>query len=140
MRSLVILALAAGCSHKSAPTDQWCHAYIADLRDWAARDIKDLGQESAAVRQRALEELRGLFSDRPANSLAMKVCSDPDGDTPADAEARSVRFNDVSHKMSNDLTLHIDDGKAFDAAQAKALQQELDQLADNYTATHPAPP
>ena len=134
MRSLVILALAAGCSHKSAPSGEWCQTYLDELRLRAAGDIRamTLNEDN---RRHGAQELLAMVGSAPAINVAFKVCSDAAGDPAARVGARNLRVIDLQMKISDYVIVHTDAG--LDEAQAKQLEQLVEQLANTYT--DPAP-
>ena len=134
MRSLVILALAVGCSHKSAPTSKWCQSYLNALRLRAAGDVHAMTLNEANRRHGAQELLAMIGSD-PAINVAFDVCSDANDDPPARWEARSLRVIDLQAKISSYVIVHSD--AALDEAQAKELLQLVEQLANTYTDSAP---
>ena len=67
MRSLAILALAAGCSHKSAPTTEWCQTYCNELRVRAAGDVRAMTLNEDNRRHGAQELLAMVGSDPAIN-------------------------------------------------------------------------
>ena len=120
MRSLVILALAAGCSHKSAPTGEWCLSYLNDFRARAAADI--LALNDATHR----DELLAMVGADPARTVAFNACSDADGDTEEQRRARDQHVVDAAHAVTLYVLTHV-------PADPKELQALVTQLADAYT-------
>jgi len=125
MRSLVIFALAAGCSHKSAPTSEWCLSYLNDFRARASADI--LALNDAAHR----DELLAMVGADPARTVAFNVCSDADEDTDERRQARGQRVVDASHAVTLYVLTHVPLG------DPKELQALVTQLADAYTVPNP---
>lgn len=130
MRSLVVLALAAGCNQHSAPTSKWCQTYVNELRLRAAGDVHAMTLNEANRRHGA-EELRAMVGSDPAINVAFNVCSDAARDSPERSEARSLRLIDLQAKISSYVIVHSD--AALDETQAKQLGQLVEQLADTYT-------
>lgn len=134
MRSLLILALAAGCNHKSAPTDDWCQTYVDELRRRAEGNVHSMTL-SDANRRFAVERLRAMVGSDPALAVAFEVCSDAADDSPASKEARALRINDLHHDIANYV---VDHGEvAPGEAQARQFKQLFEQLAHAYA--DPAP-
>ena len=124
MRSLVILALAAGCSHKSAPTGEWCLSYLNDFRARAAADV--LALNDATHR----DELLAMVGTDPARIVAFNACSDADEDTGDKRQARDQRVVDAAHAVTLYVLTHV-------PADPKELQALVTQLADTYTVPIP---
>jgi len=134
MRSLIVLALAAGCSHKSAPTNKWCQSYLNELRLRAAGDVNAMTLNEVSRRLGA-EELRAMVGSDPAINVAFNVCSDAVDDPPARYGERGLRVIDLQAKILSYVNVHSD--VALDEIQAKQLVQLVEQLADAYTDSAP---
>jgi hypothetical protein len=120
MRSFLIIALAAGCSHKSAPTGEWCLSYLNDFRAKAASDI--LALNDATHR----DELLAMVGADPARTVAFNACSDADEDTDDKRQARGQHVVDAAHAVTLYVLTHV-------PADPKDLQALVTQLADAYT-------
>jgi hypothetical protein len=137
MRSWLLVVVLAACSHKSAPTTYWCSTYVNRLRERASADVQKLTQESH-VRERGSEGLLALVGLYPANDVALKVCSDADGDTAEVSEARDGRVASLGSKVSEFVLAHHT--APLSAAEAKELQQLIDELSAAYTDPAPVKP
>lgn len=123
MRLLVILVLAA-CSHKSAPTSEWCKTYVDELRVRGARSVEQM-TKTENFRRHGSEELLAMVGFDPAIDVAFNACSDAAGDSLARAETRKLRVNDLQAQIARFVLRDT----ALDAAQAKQLGLLVEQLA-----------
>ena len=128
VRFFVILALAAGCGAKPAPTREWCQSYVNELRQRGTYAIR------AMTLNEANRELLGMVGSDPAIRVALQVCSDGNGDSARVAETRALRTIDLQHQIT--ATVLSRSGQ-LDDARAKKLGELVDQLATAYT--EPAP-
>lgn len=124
MRCLLVVALVAGCSHKSAPTSEWCLSYLNDFRARAAADVTALADATHR------DELLAMVGSDPAHAIAFAACSDADGDAPEVREARAQRVIDLQHEVTLYVLSHA-------VADPRELQALITQLADAYTIPDP---
>jgi hypothetical protein len=134
MRSLAILALAVGCSHRYPPTSEWCLTYLNGLRTRATADVQAMTLNDASHRHGA-EELLTMVGSDPAINVAFEVCADADDDDADRVAARNLRVLDLQTKISNYVLVH--GNAALDEPQAKELGRLVEQLAETYTAQSP---
>ncbi len=127
MRRFVLIAVLAGCSHKSAPTTDWCLSYLNDFRSRAAADVAALGD---ATRR---EDLLAMVGSDPAHTIAFDVCSDADEDTPERHEARKQHVIDLQKSVTLYVLSHA-------VANPTELQALVTQVANMYTDPFPVKP
>jgi hypothetical protein len=133
--ALALIAASLGCTHKSAPTREWCDDFVSAFRQRDKLYAPDLA-EPTMVRT-AVDQLRDITSFSGLD-LAEKACSDAFGDSPERAQARAERIiglvADVRTFMNQHLLWSDDHAPPLGSGDAAELQRRIDAIADELIA------